>query len=105
MNEKDLETVMGLIVYGGEGKSNAMEAIEAAKAGNFALADEKLKAAKEAILQAHRTHAGMLTQEAEGNHRELTLLMVHGQDHLMTSIAFKDLAKEIVHLYKVIAEK
>ena len=105
MDEKDLETVMGLIIYGGEGKSNAVEAIEAAKAGDFELADTKLKAADEAILQAHHAHTGMLTEEASGNHKEVTLLMVHGQDHLMTSIAFKDLAKEIVHLYKVMAAK
>jgi len=31
----------------------------------------------------------MLTQEAQGNHRELTLLMVHGQEHLMTGIALR----------------
>ncbi len=37
----------------------------------------------------------MLTQEAQGNHVEVTLLTVHSQDHLMTSIAFTDLAKEI----------
>jgi PTS system cellobiose-specific IIA component len=28
--------------------------------------------------------------------------MVHAQDHLMTGIAFVDLAKEIIELYKVI---
>lgn len=105
MNEKDLEAVMGLVMYGGEGKSNAIEAIEAAKAGNFELADAKLKAADEAIVQAHHAQTAMLTEEASGNHREVTLLMVHGQDHLMTSMAFKDLAKEIVHLYKVLATK
>ncbi|VIT06123.1 lichenan-specific phosphotransferase enzyme iia component (pts system lichenan-specific eiia component) (eiia-lic) (eiii-lic) [Streptococcus pneumoniae] len=31
MNESNLESVMGLIMYGGEAKSNAMEAIQAAK--------------------------------------------------------------------------
>ncbi|CAG7484949.1 lichenan-specific phosphotransferase enzyme iia component (pts system lichenan-specific eiia component) (eiia-lic) (eiii-lic) [Streptococcus pneumoniae] len=33
MNESNLESVMGLIMYGGEAKSNAMEAIQAAKKG------------------------------------------------------------------------
>lgn len=36
----------------------------------------------------------MLTQEAQGNHMQVTLLTVHSQDHLMTSIAFTDLAKK-----------
>ena len=30
----------------------------------------------------------------------VTLLTVHSQDHLMTSIAFTDLAKEIIELYR-----
>ena len=42
----------------------------------------------------------MLTQEAHVNHVEVTLLTVHSQDHLMTSIAFTDLAKEIIDLYR-----
>ena len=39
-----------------------------------------------------------------GDAVELSLLMVHGQDHLMTSIAFKDLAKEIVEVYEKISK-
>ena len=31
--------------------------------------------------------------------------MVHGQDHLMTSMAFTDLAKEFVEVYKRMNEK
>ena len=47
----------------------------------------------------------MLTQEAQGNHTKVSLLMVHGQDHLMTSMAFTDLAKEVIDVYKRISEK
>ncbi|CAG6052054.1 lichenan-specific phosphotransferase enzyme iia component (pts system lichenan-specific eiia component) (eiia-lic) (eiii-lic) [Streptococcus pneumoniae] len=35
MDESNLESVMGLIMYGGEAKSNAMEAIQAAKKRGF----------------------------------------------------------------------
>ena len=44
----------------------------------------------------------MLTREAQGEKNEINLFMVHGQDHLMTSIAFVDLAKEIIALYQKI---
>lgn len=37
-----LETIMGLIMHGGDAKSNAMEAIYAAKSGDFDNAEEKL---------------------------------------------------------------
>ncbi|MCO7396215.1 PTS lactose/cellobiose transporter subunit IIA [Enterococcus lactis] len=91
---------MGLIMFGGNAKSDAMEAIVAAKKGDFTLADEKIKDAEESLVQAHHSQTEMLTQEAQGNHVEVTLLTVHSQDHLMTSIAFTDLAKEIIDLYR-----
>jgi len=47
----------------------------------------------------------MLTQEANGDSVEMSLLMVHGQDHLMTGMMFKDLAKELVDVYRVIKKE
>ena len=102
MNEQNLEAIMGLIIHGGDAKSSAMEALQAAKEGDFATADEKIKQAETALNEAHHSQTGLLTQEAQGNHMEVTLLTVHGQDHLMTSIAFTDLAKEIIDVYKKI---
>lgn len=101
--QQNLEAIMGLIVYGGNAKSDAMEAIAAAKAGDFDLADQKIKAAEESLVQAHHAQTNMLTEEAKGNHMQVTLLTVHSQDHLMTAIAFTDLAKEIIDLYRKMA--
>ena len=100
MKEENINAIMDLIVYGGDGKSSSMEAIHAAKQGDFALADEKIKSAEESLLKAHHSQTAMLTEEANGNSVELSLLMVHGQDHLMTGMMFKDLAKEIVDVYR-----
>ncbi|MGM0214495.1 PTS lactose/cellobiose transporter subunit IIA [Enterococcus sp. AZ109] len=95
-----LEAIMGLIIYGGNARSDAMEAIAAAKAGKFAEAEEKIQSAEASLVEAHRAQTDMLTEEANGNHMEVTLLTVHSQDHLMTAITFLDLAKEIVDLHK-----
>ena len=100
MNEENLEAIMGLIVHAGNAKSDAMEAIQAAKAGNFDLANEKISQAEASLVEAHHAQTGMLTKEAQGDHMTVTLLTVHSQDHLMTAIAFTDLAKEIIELYK-----
>ena len=105
MDEKKVQAIMNLIIYGGDGKSSSVEAIQAAKEGNFELADEKIKAAEESLLQAHHTQTEMLTQEAKGDSVEVSLLMVHGQDHLMTGMMFKDLAKEIVDVYRTIRKE
>ena len=34
----------------------------------------------------------------------LSLLMVHGQDHLMNAITFLDMAKEMVDVYRKLEE-
>jgi PTS system cellobiose-specific IIA component len=103
--QENLEAIMGLIMHGGDAKSSAVEAIQAAKTGDFERADERLQHAHEALTEAHKSQTGLLTKEAQGDHMEITLLTVHSQDHLMTAIAFTDLAKEIVDLYKKIDGK
>ena len=103
--EQDLETIMGLIVNGGNAKSSAFEAIYAAKEGNFATADAKLKEADDALSAAHNAQTGMLTDEANGKHAHVGLLTVHSQDHLMTAITFRDLAVEMIAIYQKITDK
>lgn len=98
--EELLETIMGLIMHGGDAKSSAMEAIYAAKAGDFAEAEEKLKGADAALGNAHKSQTALLTREASGDSVELSLLLIHGQDHLMNAITFKDLAVEIIDLHR-----
>lgn len=102
MDDAQLEIIMPLIMYGGEAKSNAIEAIAAAKVGDFDKAQEMLDAAGKAIVEAHHGQTDLLTKAANGEEVPLNIYMVHAQDHLMTGIAFVDLAKEIVELYKVI---
>lgn len=105
MDGKEQEIIMNLIMYGGDGKGYAMEAIKCAKKGDFVKADEKLEQAKKSLLEAHHAQTQLLTNEANGDSNQISLLMIHGQDHLMTSMTFKDLASEIVDLYKKIDEK
>lgn len=102
---ENLEAIMGLIMNAGNAKSDAMEAIQAAKAGNFKEADEKLKSADQSLVQAHHSQTELLTKEANGESIDITLLTVHSQDHLMTSITFVDLARELIDVYKRLEEK
>ncbi|EAC9629209.1 PTS lactose/cellobiose transporter subunit IIA, partial [Listeria monocytogenes] len=62
MDEQNLEAIMGLIMYGGNAKSDAMEAIAAAKEGDFELADQKIKDAEASLVEAHHSQTGLLTQ-------------------------------------------
>ncbi|KON87936.1 PTS mannose transporter subunit IIA [Sporosarcina globispora] len=96
------EVVMGLIMHSGNAKSLGMEAVQAAKNGDFKAAGQKLEEANEEIVQAHHAQTGLLTQEASGETFKVTLLMIHAQDHLMNTITFLDLAKELIDVHKIL---
>ncbi|MCH4169986.1 MAG: PTS lactose/cellobiose transporter subunit IIA [Lactobacillus sp.] len=95
-----LEVIMQLIMNGGNAKGAAVMAIQAAKAGDFAKAQADLKDADHYLSAAHNAQTDMLTKEAQGQHVAVNLLMVHGQDHIMNAITFRDLAAEFVDLYQ-----
>lgn len=105
MNDEEQLTIMQLIMAGGNAKSSAFEAIRAAKAGDFDTADAKLKEADGFLGDAHNAQTGMLTDEANGKHAKVSLLMVHGQDHVMNAITFRDLAGELVDVYRELKTK
>ncbi|MED3622938.1 PTS lactose/cellobiose transporter subunit IIA [Neobacillus thermocopriae] len=101
--ETNIEIIMSLIMNAGNSKSYSMEAIKAAKENDFSLAAEKLKEAETAINAAHSTQTSLLTKEANGEKTEISLLLIHGQDHLMNAITFLDMAKEFVTLYEKVS--
>lgn len=97
------EVVFQIILHGGNGKSSAMEAIAAAKQGDFSAAREKIQEAGEALNQAHHIQTSLIQGEIRGEKNEISLLMIHAQDHLMNAIMLKDLATEFVELYEYVA--
>ncbi|MBO0411080.1 PTS lactose/cellobiose transporter subunit IIA [Enterococcus hulanensis] len=100
MNDEQLQVVMGLIMNAGNAKGEAVAALAAAKNKNFTEAEERMKAANEALVEAHNTQTDLLTAEASGNNSEVTLLMVHSQDHLMNAISYIGLTQELIDVYK-----
>lgn len=98
------EIVLELVVNGGDARSKAMEAIQMAKKGDFEAAEKKLEESTEALNKAHEFQTEMIQSQINGEHIEMSLIMVHGQDHLMNAITVKDLAAEMVAMYKKMKE-
>ncbi len=98
------EIIFQIILHGGNGKSAAMEAITAAKNGDFRLAKDKIRESSEALQEAHHIQTSLIQGEIRGEKTEMSLLMVHAQDHLMNAITAKDLASEMINLYEIIKQ-
>ncbi|CAH0266783.1 Lichenan-specific phosphotransferase enzyme IIA component [Peribacillus sp. Bi96] len=89
-----------LILHSGNARSCAMEAIALQKQRKSSDAREKLKEAESEFVAAHKIQTALIQQEVNGEEFEIPLLLIHAQDHLMTSMTTKDLAKEIVELHE-----
>ena len=103
-----IDIAMELIAGAGDSRSYAMEAIAQAKAGDFEEARASLQKAKEAMVEAHEVQTGLLRAEMSGNEKdkaELSLLMVHAQDHLTMALLMRDIALEFIELYEKLNEK
>lgn len=89
-----------LVAYAGEARSYLLEALDDARNKKFDNISNLLNEAEQLIVQAHRTQADMLFEEAKGKFNEVTITMVHGQDHLMTTILLKELVINLIELWK-----
>lgn len=97
----ELENVcMKMIANSGEGRSLAFEALRAAKAGEIEEAKNKLSEAEEVLTEAHKAQSDLLFKFCDGGDIQMNVLLVHAQDHFMTSLLAKDLISEIIDLCK-----
>ena len=96
---------MSLIASAGEAKSLAFLALASAKQGDFPKAYDLLDQAQQEILKAHRIQTSTLSDEALGNASEIDLLLVHANDHLMSTMLAIDLIEELIELHRINTEK
>lgn len=96
------EIVLSLIMHSGEARSKCMEAIHLAKIGEFEKARKFLEKADEELGYAHNSQTTLIQGESAFKKIDFSLLLTHGEDHLMTTMTLKDLAVEIVDIYEKI---
>ncbi len=100
MDNTMTEIAFQIILYAGNGKSSAMEGIQEAKEGNFVEADRLIEEAGTELGKAHSYQTKLLQEEASGEGASVNVILVHSQDHLMTAMTVRDLAIEIIEIYR-----
>lgn len=106
----EMETIITeLVVNGGNGRSKALEAVRAARNNEIERAEELLKESNDAIAKAHEFQTSMLQKslnfESGQGETGVNLLVVHGQDHLMDAMVVRDLAVEMIEMYRMIHKR
>ncbi len=103
---QDLELIAFQIISNvGSARSAFVNAIRAAKTGDFARAEKLIEEGETDFLAGHKAHQQLLTDEAAGTAAPVTLLLAHAEDQLMSAEAFKILAREFIDLYQRVEEK
>ena len=59
----------------------------------------------QALTAAHHVQTEMLAAEANGEGPEINILLVHSQDHLMTSMLAQELIRELIYLHEIKSDK
>lgn len=92
--------IFEIISHGGNAKALAYEALTKAHEGDFAQADSLIEEAHTELNKAHNTQTTLIQAEINGTPVEKSLLMIHAQDHLMTSISEISLIEQMMKLIK-----
>lgn len=82
-----------LIAVAGDTKSDAMNAIKAARNKDYEKAEELLASADQKMAIAHEIQFEVIQQEANGNRVDLNIILVHAQDHLTMALVMRDMAE------------
>lgn len=96
---------MKIISYAGNARALAMRSIRLSRKQNVIDAAMMLKEAEKDLKKAHKSHMKVLECFSKEEEKfELDLLMVHGEDYLMSALTTIDLAKELLALHQELQE-
>ncbi len=103
MNVEELQVAaFEIILHSGTARSDIHEAFTLMRSGDYEQAGEKLENANTSLVEAHNAQTELLQQYASGIEIKIEIIMVHAQDHLMTTMTLLEITKEMLELYKKI---
>ena len=101
MTSEELQVIaFDIILHSGNARTLILEAFKLLRQGEKAEASQQLDKANEAILEAHKAQTNLLKEYASGQKIEMEIIMVHAQDHLMTTMTLLEVANEMSYLYQ-----
>ena len=103
MNQEELQVVaFEIILHSGSARTSVHEAFADMREGHYNEAAEKLEVANADLLEAHHAQTNLLQEYASGTDIKIEIIMVHAQYHLMTTMTLREVALEMLNLYRKI---
>ncbi|MBF1703261.1 MULTISPECIES: PTS cellobiose transporter subunit IIA [Streptococcus] len=105
MNQEELQVAaFEIILHSGTARTIVHEAFADMREGRYDAAAEKLETSNESLLEAHHAQTKLLQDYASGIEIRIEIIMVHAQDHLMTTMTLREVALEMLNLYRKVEE-
>lgn len=105
MTKDDLQVVaFEIILHSGDARTIVHEGLNLMNQGKFEEAEKKMEDANKELLEAHKSQTKLLQDYANGDEITMEVIMVHAQDHLMTTMTLREMAIEFLKMYKQIYE-
>ncbi|MFD9625605.1 PTS lactose/cellobiose transporter subunit IIA [Peribacillus muralis] len=89
-----------LILYSGNARSKVIQSLREYREGNVAESESLLAQAEQELAIAHNVHFQLVQKEAQGEKVEFSMLFMHSEDHLMSTLTMKELVKELLEIFK-----
>lgn len=105
MESELVSVAMQIILHAGDARVKITEALSYAKTFDFENTNVSMVEAEAAITLAHKSQTEVIQGEAGGKEYEFSLLFAHAQDTLMTINSEIRMAKEMIEILKIIANK
>lgn len=99
------ESAMQIILHAGDARTIAVDALAAAREGDFGAAEAGLVRAVDKINEAHRAHTDIIAREAEGHQFPYSILFAHAQDTMMTIDSEIRTYRQLVDIIKMMGER
>lgn len=96
--EQISQVAMQVITYAGMAKSNYLEALKYYRENDQTAYEQSMSNGDESFSQAHEAHLQLLQQEMNTQEPQITMLMAHAEDQLMSAETIKTLIQEIILL-------
>jgi len=100
LDEKAIEVATLVIIHAGNARQYIRDALKLAQSGNFMDIPPKLEMAENEIASAHKTQTEIIQAEARGKKQNVSLLLTHAQDTLMTTMNEIELARYLIDIYR-----
>lgn len=90
-----------IISHVGSAKSMVMESMQKSRQGEFKIAQQLIDEASELLQAGEKEHFQVIVQEAKEKNVEVTILFMHAEDQLMSTVTLRDIASEVLENYRM----